>query len=344
MTTFSGTYFDGKSSRAYEVAVKLAGGTLTIRGEDLHLNIELGNCTIEPALGNTRRTLYTSDGGRLDTEDRQAFAALEQLVGGKSGYRFVHWMESHWKAAAAAVAITVGLVICFSIWGIPYLARMAAYSMPEKANQAFGKGVLQSADKHFFKPTELAVSNQERIRSMVGKFAHESGAPEPRAFEFRKTPFGPNAFALPGDTVVLTDELVSFVESDGELLGVVAHELGHLENRHALRTVFQNTGVFVLVSVIVGDVASVTSAAGALPTLLLNSGYSRGFEQEADDTASRWMLETGYGISPMIAFLTRIEEKGLGGGGPEFLSTHPAPESRIARLREIAVKEGTVSP
>jgi len=336
--TFTGTYFDGKSSRAHEVTVTLAGGSLTMRSEALHLDLDLGNCTIEPALGSTRRTLYTPGGGRLDTEDRQAFAALEELRGGTRGSRFIHWLESHWKVAAVAVGVSVVMVLCFSVWGIPYLARVAAFSMPEKANQAMGKGVLETVDRHFFKPTELTEEKQEHIRGLVEEFVHQTGAPEPRAFEFRNSPFGPNAFALPGDTVVLTDELVSFVQSDGEILGVVAHELAHLEKRHAVRTVLQSAGVFMLISVTVGDVISVTSAAGALPALLLKSSYSRGFEREADDTASTWMVDTGHGVRPMIAFLTRVKEKGLDGGGPEFLSTHPAPENRIARLRELAME------
>jgi predicted Zn-dependent protease len=341
--TFTGTYFDGKSSKAHEVSVAVLGERLSIRGEDLHEDVELVLCTLEPALGKTRRTLYTPGGGRLDTEDQQAFAYLERARGGRSGFKVIHWLESHWKTAIAAVAVTLGLVLCFSVWGIPYLARVAAFSIPEQANQALGKGVLESIDRHFLKPTELGLEEQERIRSLVRKFVHGSDAPEPRAFEFRQSPFGPNAFALPGGTVVLTDELVSFVETDGELLGVVAHELAHLQKRHALRTVLQSAGVFMLVTVIVGDVVSVTSAAGALPALLLKSSYSRGFEQEADDVASRWMIDLGYGIRPMVAFLTRVEEKGLDGVGPEFLSTHPAPESRIDRLRELADRSGTGS-
>jgi predicted Zn-dependent protease len=338
--TFSGTYFDGKSSKAHDVTVTVQGSRLYIRGQTTREEVELRLCSLEPALGTTRRTFYTPEGGRLDTDDRQAFAVLETMRGGTGGFKFIHWLESHWKAAVAAVGVTVVMVLCFSVWGIPYLARVAAFSMPEKASQALGKGVMETADRHFFKPTELEEEKQEHIRTLVSQFVYETGAPEPVAFEFRKSPFGPNAFALPGDTVVLTDELVSFVESDGEIMGVIAHELAHLEKRHAVRTVLQSAGVFVLVSVTVGDVISVTSAAGALPALLLKSSYSRGFEREADDTASRWMVDTGYGVKPMIAFLTRVKEKGLGGGGPEFLSTHPAPENRIDRLRELALESG----
>ena len=237
MITLSGTYFDGKSSRAHEVEVTVLGDRLLIRGQDVQEEVGLSECSLEPALGQTRRTLYTPGGGRLDTEDRETFHALERLWGGRKGFRLVHWLESRWKWALAAVVLTVCLMAGFSMWGIPWLARIAAYSVPEEANSALGAGVLQSADRHFFKPSELAAREKERIRTMVARFVEETGAPEPGAFEFRVSPFGPNAFALPGDTVVITDELVSFVDSDGELMGVIAHELAHLEKRHAMRTV-----------------------------------------------------------------------------------------------------------
>ena len=338
MTTFKGTYFDGKSSRAHEVSVNVLGQKMSIRGQEIREDVELALCKLEPALGTTRRTLYTPAGGRLDTEDQAAFLSLERSRGGSSGFRFIHWMEGHWKVAAASVAVSVALILVFAVWGVPYLARVAAFSLSENANESVGGGVLESIDRHFFKPTELSQEEQDHIRVLVREFVSASGAPEPKSLEFRVSPFGPNAFALPGNTVVLTDELVSFVESDGELVGVIAHELAHLQERHAVRTVLQGAGVFMLITVLVGDVTSVTSAAGSLPTLLLQSGYSRDFESEADEISSRWMVEAGYGVRPMIAFLSRVGERGFDGIGPEFLSTHPAPESRIDRLRELAAE------
>jgi predicted Zn-dependent protease len=102
-----------------------------------------------------------------------------------------------------------------------------------------------------------------------------------------------------------------------------------------VRTLLQSTGAFVLISVLVGDLASITSVAGTLPTILLESKYSRGFEREADTMASKWMNYVGLGVEPMIAFLTRVKEKEKGFEGPEFLSTHPATDKRIEYLRTL---------
>jgi predicted Zn-dependent protease len=334
--TFKGTYFDGKNSRAHHVTASAAGNVLSIRGEDLHEDYEIGKCTFEPALGKTRRTLYTPDGGRLDTADHESFSTLERKKGGTMGFRIVHVLESHWKAALVSVAVAVLAVVAASMWGIPYLAEKTAFALPDSALKVVGKGALDSADRHFLSPSELDTAQQERVRSLVITFVAQTGARKPQVLVFRKSPFGPNAFALPGDTVVLTDELIEFVEKDEEIIGVVAHELAHLERRHAVRSVLQGAGIFIMVSILVGDVASITSTAGTLPALLLETGYSRRFEEEADHIASQWMMSAGYGVEPMIAFLTRIKEKEAFAEGPEFLSTHPATEKRISYLRELA--------
>lgn len=333
MTRFQGTWFDGTSSRAHAVTVTVQGEVLSIRGDSVCADHRLDQCTIEPALGRIERTLYTPGGGRLDTADQQAFATLEAGRSGTWGFRMVHWLESRWKTALASVAVTVLAALAGTVWGIPYLAEKAAFSLPERALQSLGKGALDNVDRHFFKPSELDRAEQGRVRAVADAFVAAAGAPEPRALVFRKSPFGPNAFALPGGTVVLTDELVAFVESDEELLGVVAHELAHLENRHVVRTLLQGTGVFVLVSVLVGDIASITSVAGTLPVVLLESRYSRGFETQADTVASGWMITAGYGVEPMIAFLTRIRERTF--EGPEFLSTHPAIDKRVEVLKTL---------
>jgi len=333
VTRFQGTWFDGTSSRAHAVTVTVQGDVLSIRGESVREDHRLDRCTLEPALGRIERTLHTPGGGRLDTADQGAFATLEAGSKGAWGFRMVHWLESRWKTALASVAVTVLAALAGTVWGIPYLAEKAAFSLPAGALQSLGKGALDNVDRHFFKPSELDLAEQERVRAVADAFVAATGAPEPRALVFRKSPFGPNAFALPGGTVVLTDELVAFVGTDAELLGVVAHELAHLENRHVVRTLLQGTGVFVLVSVLVGDIASITSVASTLPILLLESRYSRNFETQADTAASGWMITAGYGVEPMIAFLTRVQEHAF--EGPEFLSTHPAMDKRVVYLKTL---------
>jgi len=146
---------------------------------------------------------------------------------------------------------------------------------------------------------------------------------------------GANALALPSGAIVITDELVALAGDDMEIAAILAHEMTHVEKRHALRSLLQDAGVFLLISILVGDVTSVTSIAASLPTLLVKSGYSRRFESEADEAAGYWLIHKGWGTRPLQDILRRlaIHQKGL--AGPSWLSTHPDTNRRIAHLQAL---------
>ena len=93
---------------------------------------------------------------------------------------------------------------------------------------------------------------------------------------------------------------------------MLAHEIGHVRGRHAMRLVLQSSGVAVLLTALAGDAVGVTFLAVALPTMLLQSGYSRQFEAEADDYAFAHMKR--HGVSPQaFADVMRRLEKETGG-------------------------------
>ena len=111
--------------------------------------------------------------------------------------------------------------------------------------------------------------------------------------------------------------------------------MAHVEKRHALRSLLQNAGVFLLISILVGDVTSITSIAASLPTLLMESGYSRHFETEADEAAGYWLIRKGWGTKPLQDILMRLALLQRGVSGPTWLSTHPDTTRRIAHLRAL---------
>jgi hypothetical protein len=185
--TFKGTYFDGTNSTAHEVTASVQGNLLSIWGESVHVDQEIDKCTIEPALGSTLRTLHTPSGGRLDTKDNRAFKALEAGQKRTLGFRLIHFLESKWKAALASTVVAVLTVTAGAVWGIPFLAEKAAFSLPEPLLESLGKGALESADRHFFKPSELDSWEQERIHELVAAFSDETGAPYPKALVLRQS-------------------------------------------------------------------------------------------------------------------------------------------------------------
>jgi Zn-dependent protease with chaperone function len=133
----------------------------------------------------------------------------------------------------------------------------------------------------------------------------------------------------------MTDELVELAKNNRELEGIFIHEIAHVTNRHGLRSIIQNTGVFLLISALLGDVTSITSAAASLPTVLLNSEYSRGFEREADTAVALYFFDKGWNVKPYQDILLRITDRRSDYPGESVWSSHPVTSERIEFLQEF---------
>jgi Zn-dependent protease with chaperone function len=149
---------------------------------------------------------------------------------------------------------------------------------------------------------------------------------------------GPNALTLPGGVIVVTDQLVDVLDDD-EVAAVLAHELGHVHYRHSTRVLLSGSFHALVVMAVFGDASSISSIAATAPTVLVNSGYSRDFEREADAFAFDLLDRTG---SSPEAFATALEDltnaigekkRGLDFG---YLSTHPQTGERIEAAHEAA--------
>jgi len=115
----------------------------------------------------------------------------------------------------------------------------------------------------------------------------------------------------------------------------MAHEVGHVLHRHSLQQIYRSVGVILVISVLLGDVTSVTSIGASLPAVLVESGYSREFEYEADAVAAEYLNRKGWGTKPLIEILIRLSTK-VGGSERSLLSTHPATEDRVRALEKLA--------
>ena len=145
----------------------------------------------------------------------------------------------------------------------------------------------------------------------------------------------------------MTDELVRLAGHEDEVIAVLAHELGHVHGRHALRSILQHSATVVLIAVATGDLASLSALSATLPTLLLEMKYSRAFEIEADDYAAALLPHLGIAPDRLAAILERLEISAMlqrvdseDSGGDnvllDYVSTHPATEERVRRLTNRA--------
>ncbi len=155
-----------------------------------------------------------------------------------------------------------------------------------------------------------------------------------------------NAFAAPGGFIFISRGMLRLCTSEDELAAVLAHEIGHVQNQHALKAIkssrvtsaltilaaegaknFGGQQLADLTSQFEGSISDITSK-------LMNSGYARGQERDADQAAVTILERVGYDPNALIRVLDRMEGE-LEPGGHDFAATHPPPESRIKDLQAM---------
>ncbi len=328
---------DGKSAAIRPVTLHFdLQHVVKIQGEGTDLEYHMREIDLPAPLGRTRFIMNLPDGGRVEFTDEKAHRALHRLDLDKSGMDIVHWIESRWAMVIGCLFGMAGAVVLFFWLGIPLMAKSAAYSLPADVNIAITGKAMEILDTEYFAPSGLALERQQGIRDQFRSMVADLENWDHYQLEFRSSErIGANALALPSGTIVITDALIELAEQDDEIFAVLAHEIAHVEYRHGLQSVLQDVGVFVLISIMIGDVGVTTSIVAALPTLLVTSGYSRHFEEEADTYAAEWLLAQGKTTEPMQSILIKLSENNPEAPFGEVLSSHPELESRIKNLQRI---------
>lgn len=149
-----------------------------------------------------------------------------------------------------------------------------------------------------------------------------------------------NAFALPGGKVFISRGLVEQMDNEAQLAGVLGHEIGHVTAQHAdeamgRRLVLAGVaiGAGVAASTSDSDWAGIAAGAAVSGTGVFLLSYDRNQELEADRLGMRYMMRAGYDPAGQLQVMEILERAAGTGSPPEFLSTHPAPTTRIRKIR-----------
>ncbi|GEM45452.1 M48 family metallopeptidase [Deinococcus cellulosilyticus] len=336
LVEFTSTYYDGRSAKAHTMQARWNGVDLQVTGEGLDLLFSEQEWELQPPLGRTRRVFRLKSGARLETDDLQAIETVEQALGLNSGMRWVHAIEHNWKWVLLGFVVLGGFLFSFFRFGLPVVAQKAAEVTPVSVLVAMSDNALKLLERQYLQSTRIPAARQQKIESGFQKIVQSIGGDYPYKLHFyRSSLLGANAFALPSGDIVVTDNLIKLAKNDREILGVLAHEIGHVTERHGLKSIYQSLGVFFMISVAFGDVVSPTSLAASVPALLIQNGYSRAFEAEADQVAGKYMLAQGWGTEPLQTMLQKLVEDHEGSETTSLLSTHPGVQDRLKMLQQM---------
>jgi Zn-dependent protease with chaperone function len=357
-------WFDGRTSGSRAVLLALAPGA---RGPRLVLHdassgkavLALEHRQVQwPERWGSRApkslTIDLREHGSVLVQDVPGWEAALAEAGHRPG--LAQRMQTRWGTLVVVLTLAAVLLGAFYRWGTPWAATQLTRRVPLAWEQAVATGAMTDFDARWLKPSKLPSERQKELRERFDRLAAAVPADlrrypgyAPRLRLHFRSGMPANAFALPGGDIILTDEMVQLAAArqlgDDALVGVLAHEVGHVMARHTTRMLVEQAVLNVGLGLALGDVSSLLSTGTSLLTGL---AYRRGHETEADCFASALMRHVDLPTAPLADLLLAMEaehvKKERGGKAREpskgdawahLLSSHPD-----THVRAMALKEG----
>lgn len=215
--------------------------------------------------------------------------------------------------------------------------------MDYKTEQTIGESLALEGMQRFGRP----VNNEklQRYVNLVGSAlaANSKRATIPYRFAVLDSPVQ-NAFTAPGGIIFISKALIDILDNESELAGVLAHEIGHAAEKHAIKSIrraqfLQGAGRITAATMKGNQGKQFESMIGDLQNVLFDKGLDKSMEFEADSDALDTAYRTGYdprGLIDVLKKLKKIEASSVKKGS--WFSTHPPLDERIARLESQVTK------
>lgn len=375
MQEISGHIFGEQASKSQPCNLLIKDGlvALMLPGEELEDNIcQMDELFFEPPLGSLKRKIKLPDGRIFETDNIKAADSLSPRGFWKNLSRTE---KTGWHLVPLAILTPVFAFGLYTIM-IPVLIGMGMSVTPDEGLYAIDKSSMRSIDFAMTNPSELTSDRQVEISKIFdnlieAKTQNANAMPTRSNRDFRynlnfrsSNLMGPNAFALPGGTIVVTDELVLDFNDDEILAAVLAHEIGHVEHQHSLRQIYRALGMAAMVGLLAGDAGPILEDALLEGSALLSLSHSRKHETESDNYSYDLLKSANYKPDGLIKFFRQLGDLGetvkietdetstetttkrsksdLSKG--EWMSSHPIGETRIKNIEDRMLADGLDLP
>ena len=353
--TYAGRYSDGRTAATYAVSVSLTGTGVEIIWPDRPLAERWSYAKLRsatPISWRDNEVLLRSmehPGATLFVTDPGIASAILKLAPRLSPG------AHRWRYAMPGLVLTGALIAGISAiymfqW---HPAQTIARLIPHSLRAAIGsKAALELAGTH---DTCEATDGSKALATLVRKLTTASHSDKP--FHVRVVQWDlVNAFAVPGEEIVISGGLIDKAESADEVAGVIAHEMGHGIELHPEAGIIRGLGISALLELFASGHPGSLSNAGAL---LLELQYSREAEHEADAHALRILKNADISPKPFADFFDRLQK--LEGGSPsppakdgkdsstyapssmQIFATHPPTPERAKMAADAATYPGKPS-
>jgi Zn-dependent protease with chaperone function len=325
-------FFDGKEARERIVAVAIrTDGLEILNGEAAGLHVR-NDISLFDGHGDGffRLELKSFPGSILEFRDRDAFRWMETV--GLLGRRPFSGFSLAEKLSALLVLLFTLFIFIYFV-GLDLAVKTVVEIIPAKIDRMLGQAVVKTFREKTLMPKDsLATRALEKSALAIMAINGLSGD-SIRILVIADTSVK-NAFAFPGGYILVYTGMLHMLDDQEEWLGLLAHEGGHVALRHGMRSVVRGSFLAIAATLVFGDVSGLSAAILDNAGTLVSRNYNRKDEAAADEYARAHLEAAGHsseGMSRLFGKLLALEKQ------PKwavFLSTHPATEDRIARLKD----------
>lgn len=343
MPSFEIMYYDGQTSVAHKAVLTLQKAYWVIEPETDENGFEAIRWEvdqIERDLAFT--TIYIFRYGdfpqqTIESKDENLLASLKTLYPAhrffdkKTDFLFSQNMN-------IIIGLTVGflalLFVCYW-YVVPWFAEKVAANIPYSYEKSLGDMMYENTITHYQQNDSLSA----KLNDFVSVIDFETEYPvQVRVVHENEM----NAFAMPGGHIIVFDQLLKKIKTKDELAALLAHEVAHVHYRHSLKSIFRSLSGYLIISLIFNDINGISAVLADNSNMLVNLGYSRSLESQADEKAAEVLRKNGLKMEGLVDLFTLLSEGNKDAEYLKLLSTHPLTGDRIQFAKQMASSQKTV--
>jgi predicted Zn-dependent protease len=323
--------FHSKNASAVEVDVKIVQGEIQFYDLNSWQYVKV-NDILEVSYPAKNQALLILEDGTLLIKAPNIRGTLNHFLG---SFNEKLSQSERWMKRGLAPLFLVGCFLLASIlliyfFMLPWIADRAAMNFPKEQEIALGAELK----KQYLLSERIDTQQTRLLNEFASKL--DLGNDFPADYTVVDADIV-NAYALPGGPIVVYAGIIRKMQTPEELAGILAHERSHVLRHHSTRSIFQNVSGVLLLNLVLGDASSFINLIAQNGQQIQQLSYSRELELEADREGLQLLLKNNINPDGMLSLLEKLKDENSGSIIPEFLSTHPLPDSRIEALKKLLV-------
>lgn len=342
MKQIHGTYFDGLSSKPFNVIVSLSHSTLKIISTETDRVISLSwerarikNIDFSSTKGmqlqygdSTKQTLI------IDDESGSKY--IKEMFPEISRQNIYNRLlkDNIFKTVIFSFIVMIGVAFLYFSVIAPYISQKVVNLIPLDQEIVLGDKMYESIEPYLDIDEDKSATINRFYKSLHFKSDYPVEVIYSNSNEV-------NAFAIPGGKIVIHEGLVNRLHSWEELAALISHELAHVEKRHSLKSLSRNLSTYFVISVITTDISGISTVFVENAFKLKKLSNSRSFEQEADEEGFKYLVTQKINPKGMVDLFKALQntspdiddknvKKAL-----KIISTHPLTEDRINNMERM---------